>query len=103
MRAISLHKKDIILNRRKLKLILDTKGVSYIELYEKAVEKFGIDITYKGFMSLLSNRSTWKLLYAYAITEAIFINIGDVFDVVNIDIEKKVKDKKKWKEKYEKD
>jgi hypothetical protein len=100
-RTVTLHKKDIILNRKKLKEILDSKGISYIELHEKVVDKFGLDITYKGFMSLLSNRSTWKLLYAHAITEVLHITTNDVFEVVDIDIKKKAKEKEEWKEKYQ--
>jgi len=102
MRTVSLHKKDIILNKRKLKELIDSKGMGYIELHEKVVDVYGLDLTYKGFMSLLSNRSTWKLLYAHAITDVLNIHIGDIFDVVDVDIEKKAKDKEKWKEKYQK-
>lgn len=100
MRTISLHKKDIILNREKLKRILDNRGMGYIELYEKVLDKYGLDLSYKGFMSLLSNRSTWKLLYSHAITDVLNINTNDIFDVVDVDIEKKKKEKEKLYEKY---
>lgn len=105
-RAISLHKKDIKLDKRKLKEILDSKGMSYIDFYEKVSNIYGeewLDLTYKGFMSLMSNRSSWKLLYAVAMVETLNIRIKDVFEIVDIDIEKKVKEKERWKEKYEKD
>jgi hypothetical protein len=105
-RSVTLHKKDIVLNKNKLKDILDSKGMSYIELHDKVTDpngKFGLDITYKGFMSLLSNRSTWKLIYSHAITEVLYITTNDVFEVIDIDIEKKVREKEEWKEKYQKD
>jgi hypothetical protein len=102
-RTVTLHKKEFILNRKKLKNILDNKGISYSELHEKVVDKFGLDITYKGFMSLLSNRSTWKSLYSHAITEVLLVTTNDIFEVVDVDIEKKAKEKEEWKEKYQKD
>lgn len=94
-----------MLNKDKLKDIIDRKGMGYIELYEKVVNLYGensIDITYKGFMSLLSNRSSWKLLYAYVIIDALGVSVNDIFDLIDIDIEKKIKEKEKWKEKYQK-
>jgi hypothetical protein len=102
MRTVTLHKKDIVINKNKLKEVMDSRGMSYTELHEKVVDKFGLDITYKGFMSLMSNRSTWKLLYAHAITEVLHTTTNEVFDVIDIDIEKKAKEKKAWKEKYQK-
>lgn len=106
MRTVILHKTDIKLDKKKLKEVLDSKGMSYIELYNKVSDpngKFGLDITYKGFMSLLGNRSTWKLIYSHAITDILNINTSDIFEVVKVDIDKLVVEKEKWKQKYEKD
>ena len=104
-RTTILHKTDIVLNKNRLKGILDRKGMGYIELHEKISDpngKFGLDITYKGFMSLLSNRSTWKLIYAHAITDVLNIGINDIFDVIKVDTEKLAKEKEEWKRKYQK-
>lgn len=97
-----IHKKDVIINKIKLIYILQDKGMNYIELYEKVVDKYGLSLSYKGFMSLLSNRSSWKLLYAWAIVDVLNINFKDIFKVVDVDVEKKKKEKEKWKEKYQK-
>ena len=105
MRTVILHKTDIKLNKERLKKILDSKGMGYNELHEKISDpngKFGLDITYKGFMSLMSNRSSWKLLYAHAITEVLNISINDIFDVVKVDTDKLKREKEEWKEKYQK-
>lgn len=102
-RTVSLHEKDIILNKNKLKNILDKKGLSYIDFYAKVIDIYGLDLSYKGFMSLLTNRSSWKLLYAYAMTDVLNIEIKDVFDVIDVDIDKKAKEKEEWKRKYQKD
>lgn len=101
-RTFTLHEKDIVLNKGKLKNILDSKGLSYIDFYEKVVDVYGLDISYKGFMSLLSNRSTWKLLYAWAIVDVLGITIKDIFEIVDVDVNKLIKEKEEWKRKYQK-
>jgi hypothetical protein len=104
-RTPTIHKKDMVLNKDKLKEILDRRGMEYIELHDKLAgvnSKYGLDITYKGFMSLLSNRSTWKLLYAHAISDILLINYMEIFEIVDVDVEKEKVKKKKWKEKYQK-
>jgi hypothetical protein len=85
-----------------LKNVIDSKGMDYMELYLKAQAEYGLDITYKGFMSLLSNRSTWKLIYAWAIADVLKVRIDYVFEVIHIDVEKAKKAKMEWKDKYEK-
>lgn len=101
-RTFTLHEKDIVLNKGKLKNILDSKGLSYIDFYEKVVDAYGLDISYKGFMSLLSNRSTWKLLYAWAIVDVLGITVKDIFEIVDVDVNKLAKEKEEWKRKYQK-
>lgn len=98
----TIHKTDILLNKDKLKEILDEKGMEYMELYIKTRDKFGLSLSYKGFMSLLQNRSTWKLVYAWGIADVLHIAIGDVFEMIKIDFDKAVQEKIEWKEKYQK-
>lgn len=102
MRTVSLHKKDIVLNKDKLKDVIDKRGMGYTELYDKVVNAYGLDITYKGFMSLMSNRSSWKLLYAHAITDVLNVSTNEIFDIIDVDINRKIKEKEKWKKKYQK-
>lgn len=102
MSSETIHKKDIILDREKLKEILDSRGLEYIELYTRVTDTYGLDISYKGFMSLLQNRVTWKLIYAYAIVTTLKLSILDIFVLVEIDVDKVRKEKREWKRKYEK-
>lgn len=96
----TIHKKELLLNKDRVKSILDEKGMEYMEFYTKAKEKYGLDITYKAFMNLLSNRSTWKLIYAWAVADVLNANIPEIFDMVDIDIEKAKKEKKDWETRY---
>lgn len=98
----TIHKTDVVLDGEKLKDIIDKKGMDYTELYETTKEQYGLDLTYKGFMSLLKNRSNWKLIYAWAIADVLKTNIADLFCMIDIDVDKAIKDKEKWKEKYQK-
>lgn len=99
----TIHEKDIVLNKDKLKDILDKRGMTFTVFWENVVDEYGLDLTYKGFMSLMSNRSSWKLLYAFAMTDVLNINISDIFDVVDVNVDKKLEEKKAWVEKYQKD
>lgn len=99
----TIHAKEVKLNKNKLKAILDAKGMEYTELHLKAHKKYGLDITYRAFMNQLSNRSTWKLTYAWIICEIINKDITDVFELVDVDVDKTKQEKKKWEEKYYKD
>ena len=101
MRKVSLHEKDVLLNRDRLIEVLDSQGMNHKDLYHKITEKYGLDISYKGFMNLITNRSSWKLLYAYTIIEVLSINLRDIFEMVDINIDKKIKEKEKWKSKYQ--
>lgn len=106
-KKFTVHGKDIILNRNKLKVILDNrkvddKGMDFSELHRRIVALYNLDLSYKGFMSLTENRSTWKLLYAYAIVDVLGIKIDDIFDVVDIDVNKAIQEKEDWNKKYQK-
>ncbi len=94
-------KKDIVLDRAKMEYIMMSKNIIYKELWENLNEKYGLDIGYKGFMSLINNRSNWKLLYAYTICEELNIEIKDIFRLVEVDVEEKKKEREAFKKKYE--
>lgn len=97
-----IHRTDIRLNREELNTILNTKNLDYTELYNRVTKKYGLNLSYKGFMNALSNRTEWKLLYAWAIAETLDVDIRTIFDIVEVDIKEKIKQKEMWKEKYEK-
>ncbi|MFS0905703.1 hypothetical protein AB3N02_21905 [Priestia aryabhattai] len=97
----TIHGTDILINKDNLKDILDSRDMEFKELYYKVATKYKLDITYKSFMSLMDNRATWKLLYAWAIVDTLGVGMLDIFDVVEIDIEKKIEEKEKWKDQFD--
>lgn len=96
----TIHKTDVILNKEALKDVLDRQGMEYIQLFDKAKEKYGLDMKYKGFMTLVSNRSAWKLIYAWAIADVLRVDIKDIFDKVEVDVEAKKREKEEWNRQY---
>lgn len=101
IRTSTIHKTDMVINKGKLTELLDTKNLEFIDLHNKISTKFGLDLGYKGFMSLISGRATWKLLYAYAIADILDVDILDIFELITVDVEQRKKEKDEWKQKYQ--
>ncbi|GIN67037.1 hypothetical protein FKN04_12830 [Bacillus glycinifermentans] len=98
----TIHRTEIYINKEKLRMLIESKGIGeFMDLHEKIKDRYGLDISYKGFMSLLSNQSTWKLTYAWAIVHVLDVDWKDIFMEVQIDVEKKKKEKEKWKKNYQ--
>ncbi|UUV46833.1 transcriptional regulator [Bacillus phage vB_BanS-Thrax4] len=87
MRKFLIHDKDIKLNKSKLDAILDSQKMDYTELHDKICKQFGLKISYKGFMNILSNRNSWKFLYAYALCELLKVTSNDIFELVDVDVD----------------
>lgn len=102
-KAHTIHDTEIVINKKKLKAILDNKGMEYIELHAKIVDIYGLDLSYKGFMSLLSNRATWKLLYAHVISSTLNVDYMEIFELVSIDVNEVMEQKEIWKARYQHD
>lgn len=96
-----LHQTEIMINRSILKDILDNRGLEYTDLYHMVVDKFGLDLSYKGFMSVIAGQATWKLLYAYAISDVLDVEIKDIFDLVPVDVDKMRDQKEHKRSKYQ--
>jgi hypothetical protein len=53
-------------------------------------------------MSLINNKSSWRLLYAYAIVKSLDKNFDDIYTIIKVDLDKKIEEKREWRQKYEK-
>lgn len=98
-----IHRKKEQLNKEKLDAILSTKKMNYTELYNRTIEKHGLDLSLKGFMNLLSNRVSWKYLYAWAIADVLEVDTEDIIDIVEINAEEKAREKKCVKKRKKRD
>lgn len=91
----------MLLDREILRRILEKKDMEYADLHQEVKDQYGLDLSYKGFMSLMSNRSTWKLLYAHAISDVLKTNYQELFKVVDVDVDEVKKYKEWWKGRYQ--
>ncbi|MCR4362092.1 hypothetical protein JDW21_19080 [Bacillus subtilis] len=96
----TIHKTEIHCDKDRVKAILDARDIDYKELHYRVTEKFGLDIKYNSFMDLIKNINSWKLIYAWALADVLHKSIEDLFIVVDVDVEKKIKEKEKWNEQY---
>ena len=96
----TIHETDIILNKEALANILLKKDLEYAELHEAIVDAYGLKLSYKGFMSLISNQATWKLLYAWAVCEVLKVDLTAIFTPIKVDVEKRVLEKIEWDKRY---
>ena len=100
VRTSTIHKMDMHINKEKLERIMKNQELTFVELHSRAVTNFGLDLSYKGFMSLLYNQSTWKLLYAYVIQEVLDVPFTEFFELVEIDVEGRKRQKEEFKNRY---
>lgn len=96
----TIHGQDVHLDKVRLKEILDSKGLEYQQLFYKMKEEYDLDMSYKGFMSLTTNKSAWKLVYAWALAESLDVDIRDIFSKVKVDKEAKKQEKAVWNKAY---
>jgi hypothetical protein len=88
MRQIQ-HKMDICIKREKVDRFLTENDWRLTEFLSRIQIKYGIDLQYKGFSSLLDNKCTWKLLYAYVISDFMGLSIYELFEVKDAKIKEK--------------
>lgn len=74
------------LDKKKFDAILKRKGYNFFsEFYDVWAERYGMDITYRSFAMLLDNRTSWKLDYAYTISEMLRVDIMDLFYIRKVE------------------
>jgi DNA-binding Xre family transcriptional regulator len=74
---------NVEINRAKLDRLMLKKRWKPNDLILQMKEIYGIDLKYKSLMALLSNKVTWKLLYAVVICQLLDTEINYLFDIVN--------------------
>lgn len=98
-RRINENKKEVVLNRNKFDAM--TEGYSYKELWHEMTTVYGIDISYNGFGSMIRGLNTWKLTYAWVLADMLKVSIEDLFVLIDVDVEKKIKETIEWQKKYQ--
>lgn len=102
-RHFLLHKQDVFINKDKVDRLMAGKFKTYKDILEQMKVKYGIVMSYKGFFTLLSNKSSWKLLYAMALCEVLETDINTLFEIKEVDLDGKLKKSLEMKNKYSTD
>lgn len=72
-----------VLDKDGLKSIIRSKNMNFSELHRAIEEKYKLGISYRGFMALINNDSSWKLIYALSIIN--ILNIKDINSIFKIE------------------
>lgn len=99
-RKINKNKKEVVLNRQAFDSYLGEH--SYKDVWFEMTETYGIDISYNGFGSMIRGLNTWKLTYAWVLASILHVQIEDLFTIVDVNVEAKLKERKEWQDKYQK-
>ena len=99
-RKINENETEVVLYRNVFDARLN--GYSYKDIWIQMTENYGIDISYNGFGSMIRGLNTWKLTYAWVLSEILSIDMTDLFMLIDIDIDVKLKEKEEWQRKYQK-
>lgn len=80
-RLYRYEKKEMILDKEKLNQLLHENKLNNLQLLQTLHDKHGIELSYKGFNSLINNHNSWKLVYAYALCDVLNIKIEELFKI----------------------
>lgn len=98
-RKINKNEKEVVLNRSAFDSYLG--DYSYKDVWVQMTDVYGIDISYNGFGSMIRGLNTWKLTYAWVLADILHVEIKDIFAIVDVNLEKKLKEKEEWQKKYQ--
>lgn len=99
-RKINKNKKEVVLNKEAFEAYLGDNV--YKDIWHEMTTTYGIDISYNGFGSMIRGLNTWKLTYAWILAEILHVKVEDLFVLVDVDVDKKIQERKEWQEKYQK-
>lgn len=100
-RKINKNEKEVVLNRNLFDSRLKAMSGTYKDLWHEMTEVYGMDITYNGLGSMIRGQNTWKLTYAWIVSDILNYDIKELFSLIDVDVEKKVKERLEWQDKYQ--
>lgn len=99
-RKINENEKEVVLDRVKFDSYLGKN--SYKSIWHEMQSVYGLDLSYNAIGSMIRGQNTWKLTYAWVVAKILGTTIDDLFILVDIDVDKKLQEKKEWQDKYQK-
>lgn len=81
---------DAKINRPKFQSLIGKNKWTAKEFHERWINTYGFTIKYTNFMELINNNVSWKLAYAFAISEMLESEVTDLFEFKKTDNQKKI-------------
>lgn len=70
---------DAYIDRQKFQMLIGGKQWTAKEFHQRWTSRYGFKMKYNNFMELINNNVGWKLVYAFAISEMLEVNIDELF------------------------
>lgn len=68
------------INRQLFQSIIGQKKWTARDFHQRWIATYGLKMGYSNFMELMNNNISWKLEYAFAISEMLEVEIYDLFE-----------------------
>lgn len=98
-RKINENEKEVVLDRLKFDSYLD--GNSYKDVWREMKAVYGMDLSYNALGSMIRGQNTWKLTYAWVVSQILGTTIEDLFVLIDIDVDRKIQETIEWQKKYQ--
>lgn len=98
-RKINQNEKEVVLDRAKFDSYLGE--YSYKSIWHDMQTVYGMDLSYNALGSMIRGQNTWKLTYAWVVSQILGTTIDDLFVLVDIDVDKKIQETIEWQRKYQ--
>lgn len=98
-RKINKNQKEVVLDRAKFDAYLG--NYSYKGIWHDMTTVYGMDLSYNALGSMIRGHNSWKLTYAWVVSQILGATIDDLFILIDIDVDKKIEDTLEWQEKYQ--
>lgn len=81
---------DAKINRQKFQNLIGKQRWTAKEFHDRWTKHYGLSIKYNNFMELINNNVSWKLVYAFAISDMLEVDINELFEFSANEVEELV-------------
>lgn len=98
-RKINENEKEVVLDRLKFDSYVGNH--SYKSIWREMTTVYGMDLSYNALGAMIRGQNSWRLTYAWVVSDILSVRIEDLFFMKNIDVDKKIQDTLEWQRKYQ--
>lgn len=68
------------INRQRFQALIGVKEWTAKDFHERWTRAYKFKMGYNNFMELINNNVSWKLVYAFAISEMLEVDVAELFE-----------------------